>query len=118
MEAKDLKPGRYALTITDGKGVKADTAFTVLEPTALTATAKAGKPASIGGRDGQASLQATGGTPPYRIQWDNGESGPDRQLPAGKHDIQITDANGCLTSASLEMQNVRRWTYPFASWTS
>ena len=105
MEAKDLKPGRYALTITDGKGVKADTAFTVLEPTALTATAKAGKPASIGGRDGQASLQATGGTPPYRIQWDNGESGPEaRQLPAGKHDIQITDANGCLTSASLEMQ--------------
>ncbi len=104
MEPKNLKPGRYALTITDGKGVKADTAFTLKEPPGLTASAKADKPASIGGRNGQASVQAAGGTPPYRIQWDNGESGPEaRQLAAGKHSVQISDTNGCQTSASLEM---------------
>ncbi|MBK6950386.1 MAG: OmpA family protein [Haliscomenobacter sp.] len=105
MEAKDLKPGLYSLTITDGKGIKADTAFVVKEPVALTATAKISKPASIGGRDGQASLQAAGGTLPYRMQWDNGESGPEAtQLAAGKHSVQITDAKGCQTTASLEMQ--------------
>jgi hypothetical protein len=52
--------------------------------------------------------QLTGGKAPYIFSLDNVESGRSGffdQLPAGKHEVQITDANGCTTLLQAEIQS-------------
>ena len=56
----------------------------------------------FGGADGSITLTASGGTPPFSYQWDNG-AGTDpspQDLPANTYSVVITDANGCTIVAS------------------
>ena len=51
---------------------------------------------------GTASVTVSGGTPSYTYQWQNGQTtSTPTGLPAGKHAVIITDANGCEQSDSI-----------------
>ena len=58
-------------------------------------------PASCeGNSDGSISLTITGGTPPYRVIWNNGLEGISAQsFHKGFYYATISDANGCTTQA-------------------
>ncbi|NJL76561.1 MAG: hypothetical protein HC892_17635 [Saprospiraceae bacterium] len=51
--------------------------------------------------DGSAQAVVTGGTRPYRYQWNNGSTSAILEsLPVGTYTVTVTDANGCEAIAS------------------
>lgn len=59
--------------------------------------------------EGEATVEITGGTPPYDILWND----PNQQttasatnLAAGSYTVTITDANNCITSASVTIEAI------------
>lgn len=55
--------------------------------------------------DGTATIQASGGTPPYSYKWDSGTGSQLTQtavgLCAGLYQVTVTDANGCVKSTTV-----------------
>ena len=95
--------GVYSLTVTDANGCTANTSITVTEPAALTVVITQTGFISCGGSP-TASLLATpsGGTINYSYLWGGGQTTPSiTGLAAGNYSVQITDANGCTTSANF-----------------
>ena len=100
-----LSAGTYAVTLTDGNGCSVSHSVAVSEPEALTCSAQVVQPVSThGGSDGIAGGSADGGTAPYTFQWSNGDEGPTADsLSAGQWHLTVTDANGCLCTATVDM---------------
>ena len=101
---QNLPAGRLAFSITDSKGLTLDSAITIASPAPLQANISLDKPAGIGQADGFASATPQGGTEPFQFKWSSGETTLQaKKLPAGKATVDVVDAKGCKTSASIEM---------------
>ncbi|MEA3447219.1 MAG: gliding motility-associated C-terminal domain-containing protein [Bacteroidota bacterium] len=88
--------GSYTLTVTDQYACEVDTAFQVTEPDTLVGTIYSENPLCPGSSDGSAWVHAEGGVPPYSYQWTLGQQvDTASNLPAGLHEVSVTDANGC-----------------------
>ncbi|MGM0649569.1 MAG: PKD domain-containing protein [Bacteroidota bacterium] len=88
--------GFYELTVTDQYGCEADTTFNITEPDTLIGTIYSENPQCPGSSDGLAWVAIEGGTPPYSYQWTLGQTEDTASnLPAGLHEVTVTDANGC-----------------------
>jgi gliding motility-associated-like protein len=58
----------------------------------------------FGGSDGSITLNPAGGTPPYSFAWSNGSSTQNLSgLSAGTYSVVITDANGCVTTQLITL---------------
>jgi outer membrane protein OmpA-like peptidoglycan-associated protein len=52
--------------------------------------------------DGYIKVGILGGTPPYKVKWNNNMTGTElRNLPAGTHTYTASDANNCLSTGSV-----------------
>lgn len=97
-----LIPGEYAVTVTDGKGIRKTSAYKV-PPAGVTARTE-GIVASTGGNDGQATLITEGGTGKISFAWDNGEHTPlATQLSPGLHSVTVSDEKGCTTVVRVDV---------------
>jgi hypothetical protein len=68
---------------------------------ALTASAFG---ASHGNSDGFATIDASGGTPPFMYMWNDGQTADTAiNLAAGMYTVIVTDANGCVDSATVNV---------------
>lgn len=86
----NLAAGTYPVTITDANGKVAVTTVQVVEPSLLTVSV-----AQIGAN---LTASATGGTPPYTYNWDNGKTGPgNNNISFGTYTVTVTDSRGCTT---------------------
>ena len=104
--AVNLMAGIYAVTVTDSTGCEAIDSIEVPEPLPLQVTAIAVSNVSCFGlNDGVATVNITGGTAPYSIQWDSlsnfQTSDTAINLLAGTHLVTVTDANGCTDTSSV-----------------
>ncbi|MBK9177502.1 MAG: choice-of-anchor L domain-containing protein [Flavobacteriales bacterium] len=108
-DLSNLSPGSYQVVITDANGCTANSSATVTEPTQLLASATVvlhpgGTAISCAAaNDGAIDLTVSGGTAPYTIEWTNGLGYASSQedingLEPGGYQVNITDANGCVTS--------------------
>lgn len=104
-----LPSGAVNLTVTDGSGCSVNTVINV--------NANSGPTSSItsftnvncnGGANGSAEVTVVGGAPNYVYVWDGGApvstsstTNSINTLTAGTHTVVITDANTCVTSASV-----------------
>jgi len=96
-----LLAGTYDVTVTDANGCTATESVNVTEPIALSASEIATDVSCNGGEDGTVDLTVTGGTAPYSYTWDNSATTEDLTgLMAGTYDVIVTDANGCIATAS------------------
>ncbi len=93
------------VTVTDLIGSTAKASISILQPAALSIEIKNKRGATTEKtKDGKATVEVKGGTPPYTFQWDNGESvAAAKELPIGMHSVTITDANGCFTNTTVEI---------------
>ncbi|MBI3512196.1 MAG: SprB repeat-containing protein, partial [Bacteroidetes bacterium] len=100
--AANLTAGSYTCTVTDANGCITTASTTVTQPTALTATATMTPVLCNGGNTGSAAVTASGATPGYTYSWSpsGGTGTTEPNLSAGSYTCTVTDANGCITTAS------------------
>ncbi len=102
----DLVSGDYKATIVDTNGCEAFFNYTLEAPLPLTATTMVTN--SISGMpNGTASIQVQGGTPPYSYNWNDAEMQTTDLavgLSPGSYTIIVTDANGCIFSQQVEVE--------------
>lgn len=108
-----LEAGTYQVQVTDMNGCTAEASITITAPEPLVldpiAVDQNGFGISChGSDDGSISLNPTGGTAPFSIEW----SGPDgyvgngtdiSTLAPGTYIATVSDANGCTATASVEI---------------
>lgn len=93
-----LPAGWHYVTITDFAGcVVYDSVFLSEPATPLTVDVDTTHVSCYGDSDGAISLDISGATPPYTIEWENGsDENTITNLTAGVYPVSVTDANGCL----------------------
>lgn len=101
--ANGLVAGTYSITVTDARNCISKFTHILTQPTAsLTVTASSSSVSCAGGTNGAILSSATGGTAPYNFQWSPiGISGQNViNIGAGVYSLLVTDANGCITTAT------------------
>ncbi len=97
-----LGPGTHGLTITDGNGCSETDSFTIVEPPQLTTAGASGSPSCFGYSDGWATVNVSGGTPPYFYSWSTGgQMDTISGLAADTFYVDVTDANGCVANDTV-----------------
>ena len=97
----NIAAGQYSLTVTDANGCKKLAGVTVAQPDQLVLSTSTVNVDCSGGADGQASVVAVGGTPPYSYLWNTGAiSSTITNLSGGSYFVTVTDGNGCTATAT------------------
>ncbi len=100
----NLTAGLHTVTVTDLTTLCVDSAsVTIDEPTLLVATITGSVDnLCFNGTDGSATGAGSGGTAPYTLTWSNGDVGATADsLPAGMVILTVTDANGCIATDNI-----------------
>lgn len=98
-----LAAGTYVGTVTDTSNCLLIASFTLTEPDAISTLVNTTSPTCSGVADGQASVNAFGGTGAYTYGWSNTPPDSTSQasgLAAGTYTVTVTDANQCPATAS------------------
>lgn len=102
--AMNLKAGTYIVTVTDKNNcIDTDTVI-ITEPPAINISESHTDVFCKGEQNGTATIDASGGTPPYAYLWNTVPEQTERTavgLAAGDYTVQITDVNGCQTSRTV-----------------
>jgi hypothetical protein len=101
-----LVAGEYILTVTDANGCSANETFIINQPMAqLDAVIGHIDVTCFEGNDGSISVEPFGGTAPYSYNWANmaANTADVSNLEAGLYELEISDANGCDISRSIEI---------------
>lgn len=97
----NLGPGIVTVTATDSNGCSAIASTNITQPTGPVLNISSSNVNCSGGSNGSALVNAVGGTAPYSYQWSNsGTSASINNLIAGNYSVTVTDANGCLVTAT------------------
>lgn len=104
--AGNLAAGSYTVIVRDANNCQVTENVTIGEPTALGSATQSLTASCSPTPDGQASVSAQGGTPPYTYRW----SDPAQQSTAlavgllpGAYSVTVTDANGCTQINSTQV---------------
>ena len=96
-----LCAGTYTVTVTDDNNCSTQSSAVIGEPTPISITLANSTDAScFGFCDGSATMNISGGTAPYLYNWDpqGGSANTANNLCAGNYTFKVTDANGCVDS--------------------
>ncbi|MBW8050657.1 MAG: T9SS type A sorting domain-containing protein, partial [Cytophagales bacterium] len=99
----NLASGIYNVTVTDANGCTASSTVAVNDIGAPTVSISSGNDVTCNGAcDGDATISAAGGSPPYAYLWDDGQIDSIAiGLCAGTYNVIVTDTNGCSSVASI-----------------
>ena len=103
--ANGLAAGSYTVTVTDANGCQAIATVQVSSTGSVSIASTDSSPASCGG-GGTASVTATGGQTPYSYSWSDAQSQSGQTatgLISGTYSVTVTDANGCVASATVSV---------------
>jgi hypothetical protein len=98
--------GTYTVTITDSKGCTKIDSVTITQPPALVAKITDSTLVMCNGsKTGMAVVTVTGGTPTYTYAWaaSGGTKDTASNLGAGIYTVTVRDANGCNTTATVNI---------------
>ena len=99
-ELTDLSAGIYTLTLKDANDCERHFDIEIEEPAALAVTPSIEDVSCNGGDDGSATLSISGGVAPYSMNWQGVDS---TSLSADTYEVLITDANSCIESIEVEV---------------
>lgn len=106
--ASGLTAGSYTVTIRDANNCTITRSFTITEPTLVVLNTSSTN-ATCGQSNGSVSVTATGGTAPYTYSWNTTPAQTtattSATLPAGSYQVTVTDANGCVKTATVTISN-------------
>ncbi|MCB0704745.1 MAG: T9SS type A sorting domain-containing protein [Saprospiraceae bacterium] len=95
--ANNLTAGTYTVTITDSHNCQVTASATITQPPPFIVNLVSQTNVScFGTNSGAATVNPSGGTPPYTFLWSNGAMSPGVQnLFAGPYTVTVTDNNSC-----------------------
>ncbi len=94
----------YRLSVIDADGRTCAASFNLTEPEPLTSRILPTMPRCAGRGDGSLSAEVSGGSYPYRHQWQDGpETAVYHGLAVGSYHLTVTDRNGCLLKDSVTL---------------
>ncbi len=97
-----LAAGTHTVVVSDGTVCTVQVVVNITQPLVLTLSASPLQPARCSADNGEAIARAVGGTPQYTFLWDNAVLiATNNTLSSGVHDVTVTDASGCTTSATV-----------------
>jgi gliding motility-associated-like protein len=108
--ALDIPAGNYSVTVADANSCTIDITVSVLQPPALSFTSASSDALCKGDNNGSITVTGVDGTPPYSytllLNGANVSSttGIFNDLKAGSYNYTVTDANGCETTGSGNVQ--------------
>jgi len=101
----NLPQGNYGITVTDDNACSKSAIAIIAQPTLLNVTIITATQVSCnGGNNGTASANASGGTAPYSYLWNTlpaQTTATANNLPAGTYIVTVTDAKGCIDTATV-----------------
>lgn len=103
----DLEAGNYSLIVTDAAGCEAMLEYEVTQPTPLGVAVDVMDVSCHRGSDGEANAIVSGGTMPYRYEWNGAGLSQDNLItnqPAGAYSLRVLDANECEFIISYEIE--------------
>jgi hypothetical protein len=96
--------GKYVLHVTDGAGCFSNDTVNVSQPAAALTAVTTAQPVCVGS-NGSITINAGGGTTPYKYSANNGNTFQDNpvlsDLPAGTYNVVIKDFNNCTAAYSV-----------------
>lgn len=99
--------GTYSVTVTDENNCTIESSIQLDQPTELTAEMTSTLVGCFGEDDGTATITPTGGTNPYDYTWSNAQqSQTATALAVGAYTVTVTDAQGCMTTESVDIGSV------------
>lgn len=101
----NLNSGNYKVTVEDDFGTRKTASITIDEPRKLSnQVVRTEAISGTGRKDGVAEINPSGGTPPYKIEWGNGETGlVATKLNYGFTYVTITDFNNCSITETVKI---------------
>ncbi len=102
---QNLAPGTYTVTATDAHGCTATQSVTVASvQCSLAATISSSNNSCFGANNGTAAVAAQNPVGQLQYLWNNGSTNANiAALPAGEYSVQITDINGCTSTATVSI---------------
>lgn len=106
-EIKDLSPGKYQVRVTDASGQTVNLAAEINEPEALKIRETVVPASCSDMKNGSIVLDLSGGQPPYKVEWSDGEEGVKRsELAPGSYEARVTDVAGCAITQTFEVASL------------
>lgn len=104
----NVAAGTYYLDLTDDHGCFVTDTFVISQPTPIVVTTTMIPIDCVNGTEGTLEVSASGGNGPYTYFWPEFNSASDSitGIPAGFHDLIVTDASGCTHTESIELQKL------------
>ncbi|MFN8316498.1 MAG: gliding motility-associated C-terminal domain-containing protein [Chitinophagales bacterium] len=105
--ASGLIAGTYTITVSDSLACSVTASATVTSPSAVGLAETHTNEPCFGDAKGTVQLSASGGTPAYTLELENGgvysasPNGFFNGLLAGTYNIRVTDSKGCPTTSSV-----------------
>lgn len=101
----NVQPGHYIVNVVDAIGSMSSTEMIIEDAIPIDIKViNMEKASSPNSKDGTCEIKVTGGTSPYDILWDNGETGLiGENLNFGFHYITVTDANSCTAEHTFNV---------------
>lgn len=95
--------GTYTVTITDANLCQGTATVTITSSGGPAVSQASNNAVSCnGGSNGSASVNITGGTPTYTVNWSNGATGTSASgLSAGPYTVTVTDQNQCVGTVTI-----------------
>ncbi len=99
-----LCAGTYSLNVIDADNCMAWDTFAVLSPPPLTLSWAVAGETAPDAQDGSLWVEASGGTPPYSILWESGDTSWQLDsLAAGAYAFTVTDSAGCQARDTIAL---------------
>ncbi|GAB2485547.1 PKD domain-containing protein [Algoriphagus taiwanensis] len=108
LQVLGLEAGENEILVEDQRGCQIGVSLEIESPDELTVLALVNNPGCEGSLDGELELQISGGTGPYEVIWDNGQTGNRLvELPFGEFGYTITDAEGCVLTGKAQVNQAK-----------
>lgn len=102
-----LPNGNYSVRVVDSVGCEISAVFNINSPPPLLLTLSAYAADCIPARNGRVIASASGGTPPYRYEWNNGLTVAQVDtLSPGLYTVKLLDNNQCSSTFSFRIDDL------------